>query len=310
MTVANVQKKAVLVFGATGQQGGAVASALLSEGWGVRAFVRDTNSIKSRLLADAGADLVCGDLSDPDSVREAMRGVFGVFSIQPSSGQGDVYGVTDEQEIRYGKMVADIAVEQKVKHLVYTSVGAAGKGPTGLGHFDSKTEIENHIRGLDIRFTIIRPAAFMELLLLPGMGLDQNKFTFFIRPEQSFQVIAAQDIGKIVGVIFNRPTQFSGRTIEIAGDEITGNALQQALTEASGKDILYQRFDNALLTENDFLGRLAAVIDDGRCAGNADLPALRNEFGHLLSLKEWLDGPGREAFRAALSTSSSQVKLR
>lgn len=92
--------------------------------------------------------------------------------------------------------------------------------------------------------------------------------------------------------------------------KITGNALQEALSEAAGKPILYQRFDDALLNENDFLGRLAAVIDDGRGAGNADIHALRNEFGHLLSLKEWLDGPGREAFRAALSTNSSQVKLR
>lgn len=310
MTLENVQLNTVLVFGATGQQGGAVASALLSKGWRVRALVRDINSDKSRHLADAGADLVRGDLSDPDSVREAMRDVYGVFSIQPSSGQGDAYGVTDEQEIRYGKMVADIAVEQKITHLVYTSVGAAGQGPTGLGHFDSKTEIENHIRDLDIRYTIIRPAAFMELLLLPGMGLDQNKFTFFVRPEQSFQVIAVQDIGTIVGQIFNNPAQFTGRTIEIAGDEITGNILQEVLSAAAGKSILYQRFDDALLSDNDFLGRLAAVIDDGRGAGNADLPALRKEFGHLFSLKAWLEGPGREPFRSALGNRSDQVKLR
>lgn len=310
MTINKLQNHPVLVFGSTGQQGGAVAASLLSQGWRVRAFVRDMNSHKSRQLAAAGAQLVHGDLSDARSLREAMIGVYGVFSIQPSSGQGKAYGVTDEQEIHYAKMIADIAVEQNVQHLVYTSVGAAGKGPTGLGHFDSKTEIENDIQKLDIRWTIVRPAAFMELLLLPGMGLNQNKFNFFVRPNQAFQVIAVQDIGKIVCHIFNHPQRFAGQTIEIAGDEVTGNDLQALLTHAAGKPIHYQRFSDVLLSENEFLGRLSAVIDDGRGAGNADIPALRQQFGPLLNVKAWLAGPGKMPFEAALANSGTDIELR
>jgi len=94
----------------------------------------------------------------------------------------------------------------------------------------------------------------MELLLLLGMGLDQNIFTFFLRLDQPFQVIAVQDIGKIVGHIFDNPIQFSGRIIEIAGDEITGNVL----SGAAEKLIRYRRFDDFLLSANDFLGRLTA----------------------------------------------------
>jgi uncharacterized protein YbjT (DUF2867 family) len=310
MTLNHPHNRPILVFGSTGQQGGAVASALLSRGLPVRAFVRDLTSPASLSLAATGAQMVKGDLNDGESIREAMRDVYGVFSIQPSSGQGEAYGVTDEQEIRYGKTIADIAVEQRVQHLVYTSVNAAGQGPTGLGHFDSKTEIEDHIRQRELRYTIIRPAAFMELLLLPGMGLDQDKFTFFARPEQAFQLIAVQDIGKIVAEIFSKPQQFAGRTLEIAGDRVTGNDLQALLSQAAGKPIHYQRFSETLLNENDFLKRLAAVIDDGRCAGHADLPALNQEFGHLTRLQEWLAGPGKEALAAALVNESADIALR
>lgn len=304
------QQQTVLVFGSTGQQGGAVATALLSHGWKVRALVRDPASDKARKLAALGAEILQGDMSNPAAIRQAMQGIYGVFSVQPSSGQGPAYGVTDEQEIRYGKTIADIAAELNVQHLVYTSVSAAGQGPTGLGHFDSKTEIEEHIRTLNIRFTIIRPAAFMELLLLPGMGLDQGTFTFFMHPEQAFQLIAVQDIGKIAARIFNAPEEFSARTIEIAGDQLTGTDLQEILSHAAGKNIIYHRFSDALLEENAFLGKLAALVDDGRIAGNADLDRLRKEFGGLLTLEQWLQGPGKPLLAAALQAVGAKVALR
>jgi uncharacterized protein YbjT (DUF2867 family) len=303
-------KKTVLVFGATGQQGGAVASALRANGWPVRALVRDTSSDKAKALSSLGVALVQGDFSDHASLTNAMIGAYGVFSVQPSSGQGAAYGVSDEQEIRYGKTIADIAIDRGVQHLVYTSINAAGPEKTGMGHFDSKSEIEAHIRGLDLNSTIVRPAGFMELLMLPGMGLEKGIFTFFVRPDQSAQVIAAQDIGKIVAVIFSDPDRFVGRTIEIAGDELTGFDLQESLSRAAGKPITYCRFPEALLRENPFLGALAALFDNGRLSGHADIEALKSEFGNLLSFDEWLAGPGKTLFEAALRTSDVPLALR
>ena len=275
--------RTVLVFGATGQQGGAAAAALKAKGWLVRALVRDPRSTRAQRLASRSMDVVHGDLDDPASIRAAMAGVHGVFSVQPSSGQGAAYGVTDEQEIRWGKEVADMALAQGVRHLVYTSVNAVGEGPTGMGHFDSKFEVEEHIRSLGLPSTIVRPAPFMELLMLPGMGLDQGSFSFFLRPDQTGQVIAVRDIGMIVASIFAAPGQFVGRTIEIAGDEMTGAQLGEKLSRAAARPITYLRFPDSILAQNPFLGRLASLIDDGRLAGHADIGALRQEFGSLTS---------------------------
>ena len=72
-------KRSVLVIGATGQQGGAVARALLSRGHRVRALTRKPDSDAARQLTSAGAELVTGDLGDATSVLKAASGVGTMF---------------------------------------------------------------------------------------------------------------------------------------------------------------------------------------------------------------------------------------
>lgn len=296
-----------LVFGATGQQGGAVARALKAQGRKVRAFVRDPESTKTKALAAEGISLAVGDLFDPASIDRAMAGIAGVFSVQTSSPAGEV---TDAQEVWQGKAIADSALRQGVRHLVYSSGGAAGKGPTGMGHFDSKTEIEAYVRSLPIKSTITRPASFMEMMLLPGMGLPQGEFTFFMRPVQSMQMIAVDDLGRINAEILMAADRFAGKTIELASASVTGKDIEQAFTKAAGKAIVYKRFSEELLAKNPFLNRLTELLDNGLLAGAADIPALEREFGHLTSLEEWLDGSGKSPFEIALRHEEAEVALR
>ena len=305
-----LHKETVLVLGATGQQGGSVATALRQAGWPVKAMVRDLDASKAQALAAAGVMLVRGDFADAASVQAAMAGVYGVFCVLPSSGQGAAYGVTDAQEVSYGKMVADVATIGGVRHLVYSSANAAGPTKTGVGHFDTKSEIEAYVRGQDVASTIIRPSAFMELLTLPGMGLDRGEFSFFMRPDQPMQFIAVEDIGRIVAAIFADPGMFGSQTIEIAGDAVTGADLAREFSLAVGHPIAYQRFPDSLLDDNAFLASLARLVDQGRLAGNADLPALRRDFPGLLTLRDWLQGSGRPALLAAMQAGGGDVALR
>ncbi|WP_159996336.1 NmrA/HSCARG family protein [Roseomonas sp. 18066] len=293
----------ILVFGATGQQGGSVASALLQAGRRVRAFVRDPHASRSIALRDAGAELVQGQLADTGAMRAAMRGVAGVFSVQPSSGQGALYGMRDEDEVRHGIDIAEIAVESGVRHLVYSSSNAVGEEPTGMGHFDSKARIEAHLRRLPLTTTIIRPATFMEMLVMPGFGLDQGRFDFFMKPDQPMQFLAVEDIGRIVAAVFADPRRFGGATFDLAGDMVTGRQLQSLFTEAAGRPIRYARFSDDALAANPFLARLTELLDRGRLAGDADLQALRAINPGLLSFRTWLAGSGQAAFAAALGTS-------
>lgn len=306
----DVRDKTILVFGATGQQGGAVATALRSAGWRVSALVRDATSAKSAALTAQGIELVRGDLAEPPSVQAAMAGAYGVFSVQPSSGQGAAHGVTDEDEIRYGKAVADSVVATGVQHLVYSSANAAGPTKTGMGHFDTKSEIERYIRGLPIVSTIIRPSAFMEILTLPGMGLDTGTFAFFMHANQPMQFIAVADIGKIVAGIFADPATWASRTIEIAGDAVTGAELADKFSRTAERPITYRRFADSLLEQDAILGGLALLVEQGRLAGTADVAALRKDFPGLLTMDAWLAGAGKVALLAALQADGGDVALR
>lgn len=290
----------ILVFGATGQQGGSVVTALLRRGWSVRALVRDASSAKARLLADAGVELKHGSFDGTPSIKAAMTGAYGVFSVQPSSPGG---AVTDEEEVRYGMTIADLAAECGIGHLVYTSGGAVRDEPSGVAHFDTKMQIEKHIRALAIRSTIVRPATFMELLTMPGFGLNEGRFEFFMRDDQKMQLIAVADIGKIVAEIFEQPEKFAGQTFEIAGDAVTGHDLQRLFSSAAGRQIPYAGFSETRLSESPFLKKLTEMMDEGRLAGGADLTLMRKLNPELQAFKDWLGGPGRSSFVQALDSA-------
>src|SRR5919112_3623770 len=149
--------KMIAVTGATGQQGGAVARKLLADGWKVRALTRDTNKPAAQELASLGAEIFAGDMEDRAQLDAAFKDVYGVFSVQNYW----LPNVGFEGEVRQGKNVVDAAKAAGVQHLVYSSVGAAHRG-MGQKHFESKWQIEQYIHSLDIPYTILRPAFFME----------------------------------------------------------------------------------------------------------------------------------------------------
>src|ERR1035437_8573648 len=131
--------KTILVTGATGQQGGAVTRQLLKQpSFAVRALTRDPAKPAARALAQAGAEVIRGDLDDPASLEHALEGVYGVFSVQNFMEAGF------DGEIRQGKLIADAAKAAGVQHFVYSSVVSADRH-TALPHFESKWQIEMHI---------------------------------------------------------------------------------------------------------------------------------------------------------------------
>lgn len=299
----------VAVLGATGQQGGAVVRALLERDRPVRALARDPGSGPARRLARAGVEVVAADMGDPRSLRAALEGAGAVFSVQPSSGQAGS-GVTDDDEVRLGVAVVDAARDAGVGHLVYSSANAVGPDPTGVGHFDTKARIEEHVRASGTPSTILRPAAFMEILLLPGSGLADGRLTFLNRPDQPMQFIAAEDVGRVVADVLGDPAAWTGCTLEVAGDALTGDGIAGVLSERLGRGVAYERIGVDDLDRDPLLGRLAGLVDAGRLAGAADLPALRERFPFLQRFGTWLGGTGAGQLQRALVPASGGLSLR
>ncbi|GAA1865586.1 NmrA/HSCARG family protein [Actinomadura bangladeshensis] len=277
--------EAILVLGATGRQGGATARELLRRGRTVHALVRDPHAPAARALADAGAVLVRGDLDDEASLRAAMKGLHGVFSVQTFRGPG---GVAAEE--RQGKAVADAAAEAGVAHLVYSSVGGADRS-SGIPHFESKANIERHIRELGLPATVLRPAMFHEMFQDLGPRLVDGRLVLrmWLRPEVPVQLIATGDIGVFAADAFQDPAAWLGRRVEIAGDELTGPQMAEAFERACGVPARYE----PLPIEPLRAARpdLAAMFDWFERDGyHADLPGLRRIRPDLVGLEAWLRG--------------------
>ncbi|MBO0140466.1 NmrA/HSCARG family protein [Agrobacterium sp. Ap1] len=288
-------KRPILVFGATGRQGGAVAEALLKARWPVRAIVRDTAAPKSVALRQAGAELVEGLFADLDTFRAGMNSVHGVFSVLPAN-------LSEAEEVRIGCGIADLAAESGVAHLVYSSGASSGDTPTGIARFDAKPRIEAHIRRLPVTATIIRPMIFMDMLINPAFGLSEGRYKFFLRPDQSMQLIAVEDIGKFVAAIFADGIRFSGRTMKIASDTVTGRQLGEIFSEAACRPIIYSRFADEVLAANSDLGQLAAILDNGPLADHVDLAAMREINPEIISFQVWLATQGHQAFDAVIGS--------
>ena len=75
------QKLVVVVTGATGTQGGAVARRLLERGHDVRAVTRSADSTKARELASAGATLIRASLEDTAALTKALDGATSLFAM-------------------------------------------------------------------------------------------------------------------------------------------------------------------------------------------------------------------------------------
>jgi uncharacterized protein YbjT (DUF2867 family) len=224
----------VLVSGATGQQGGALARVLLEKGHRVRAFVRRPDSPEAAELERLGAELAQGDFEEPSTIERAARSMDAVFVVATPFEAGM------EAETRHGIAVADAAKTAGVGHLVYSSVANADKD-TGIPHFDSKREVEEHVERLGVPYTIVAPVYFMENLLAPWTlpELKEGRLPMALPSSRPLQQIALSDIAAFTALVLEKREEFEGRRVDIASDELAGEEVAEVLTRVTGPEIHY-----------------------------------------------------------------------
>jgi uncharacterized protein YbjT (DUF2867 family) len=281
--------RTVLVTGATGRQGGAVVRHMLPKGWKLRALTRNPSSHVSQELARQGVEVLQGDLEDPSSLERASRGVYGIYSVQ------DFWAVGAKREVQQGKNLADAAKKAGVQHFVYSSVGGAERN-SGITHWESKWEVEKHIRKLALPATILRPAAFMETyhVLEVEVGILKGKLADPIRADKPYQTIATDDIGAFAALAFERPKDFIGLELEIAGSELTNLEAAKVFSRVMGKPVKFQKLPMPLVRlvlGKEFYEMFRWFNDAGF---KADIPELRRRYPeiHLHTLEEWLREEG------------------
>jgi uncharacterized protein YbjT (DUF2867 family) len=277
--------KPILVAGATGRQGGSVVRHLLKRRLTVRAMVPNPHSDRATALANQGIEIVRGNMDDLASLKKAMVGVHGVYSVQ------DYFTVGAVREVQQGKNMAAAALDAAVEHFVFSSVGGADRR-SGVGHFETKAEIENHIRKLGLPATIIRPAGFMENYYVPQLEkqLVKGRLLTPIHAEKPLQTIAADDIGQFIGLAFAQPERFIGLELEIAGSELTSPETAEVFAQVLGRRMTIHRLPMFMvrLSMGKEWAQMFKWLDN--YGFQADIPALRRDYPEitLTSLQEWL----------------------
>ncbi|MDE1173780.1 MAG: NmrA/HSCARG family protein [Parvibaculaceae bacterium] len=273
--------RTIIVLGATGQQGGAVARALAADGrWNIRTISRNPNADAARRLAGNGVEVITADMDDAASLRAAFEGAHGVFSVQGTDQGTDV-------ETRRGIAVADAAHAANVAHFIYASVGGAER-QSGVPHFESKWRIETHVRRIGLPATIVRPVFFMDNFTRPTMRLVlMALLRSHVPGNKPLQMIAVEDIGKWVAHAFANPGAFIGRADEIAGDELTRSEIAAAFKRHGWSPGLPFPLPGWILRSlpADVRKMFGWFGTDGY---RADMPALRNGQPKLTGFDQWL----------------------
>ncbi len=279
-------KDKILVTGATGQQGGAVARELLAAGHSVRAMTRKPDSDAAQALAALGAEVVAGDLDDTASLAAALDGVWGVFAVQNSWEAG----IEGEEE--QGKRIAQLAKDAGVQHFVYTSVGGADR-KTGIPHFDNKFRVEEKVRSLGFpSYTVLRPVFFMENFLSPWYkpAMDEGNLAISMPSDTKLQMIAVADIGKYGRMAFEQHDKMNGKAIELAGDDMTMPRAAEIISKASDKSISF--FQVPIEEVRKFSDDFALMFEwFDRVGYDSDIQGNAKEYGiEPTSLEEWAAG--------------------
>ena len=221
-----------LILGATGLQGGAVAREMLKRGHSVRVLTRRAASAKAKAFAKMGAEVVEGDLSQPDTLAPAFEGIEGVFSVQ------DFYapGVGLVGELEQGRAVIAAAKAAGVRRIVQSSMGD-GNAAGGPEHFISKALLERDIRRSGLSWTLLGTVWFMDNLLNPAMKphLMFPVLAGSLYPDTPFQMLAIEDLGWAAAEALTDPDNWAGRKINLAGDVMTVSEMKRTYREVTGK---------------------------------------------------------------------------
>jgi len=274
----------VLVTGATGRQGGAVARALLLRGMDVVALTRRPASDEADALARLGARIAQGDLGDARALRRGLDGADAAFFLTVPEADPDA-------EVRQGEQQVAAALEVGCPHVIRSTVASCDRD-TGVPGFDAKWRVEQVAAERGVPSTVVRPTWFMENLLEPRVlaRLAAGRLRMPLRPRAELQMVALSDLGALVALAVEQRERFLGRTLEVASDTVEPAFVAQTLGSVVGEPV---RYEVEPLDEEGPRYRLYHWLD--AVGFDVDVPALHAElpevgwhrFGRWVAAQDW-----------------------
>ncbi|XP_025090113.1 nmrA-like family domain-containing protein 1 [Pomacea canaliculata] len=282
----------VLVFGATGLVGGAVAMALLRDRrFQVKAVTRTPTANAARHLAEHGAIIVTADLNDPHSLERVMSGAHAVFLTTHYWEH-----MNTDKETRQGKNAVEAAVHAGVAHFVFCS-SESPKEIIGraCGHMDAKASIEKAVVETNLPYTALRLPFLYENFLTVFRPHKVSPGVYAIAlpmEDQLMDCMSVVDVAACVVNILLRPSAYLCRDLALTADKLS----VRQITDVLNKHFSDRKFTCPKIQVKDyesfgFVGAsdIAAMFEFYQTGlESRDIKTTRKIQKSLLSFERWV----------------------
>lgn len=245
----------ILVYGATGVQGRPAARQLIEAGHYVRILARKPEAAAE--FAALGAEVVAGDLSDPQSLARASAGMDGVFLLVPFVNPQPDHGINAIRAAR----------EAGVKRIVWNTSGTIVPVETGNPGVDMRRPILAELEASGLDYAALQPTVYMENLLAPWTAPEvagQSCLAYPIPNAVRLQWISNEDAAAFSVAAFTQ-LPAGKHAIEICGPEtLTGEDMADRFSRGLGRHITFRP-----MKPSDF----GAIVDQVLGGGGASVAA-------------------------------------
>ena len=206
----------ILLAGASGVLGGAIATRLVYDGQPVRLLARDASRVKA--FVDNGAQVAVGDLTDRASLDRAMNGVTHVITTA-NAFMTRARRAVAKIDLQGNRNLIDAARAARVRQFVFTSVWLPD-AYLRIDYFAAKRRTEDYLRASGVPYTILRPTAFMETwaLVIGEPILTRGATQIFGSGTNPVNFVAVDDVAAIAVQALDRPDAINA-VIDIFGPE-------------------------------------------------------------------------------------------
>ena len=209
-----------------GKVGAETARLLRAQDLPVRVLVRDPGTATAKELAEAGAEIVPGDLAVPASLDEAMAGVTAVVLVSPA---------VPSQELN----VVASAARAGAGHVVKATSKASADSPIARRRW--QTQIEEGLAASGIPHTLLRSNAYMQNVLALAPAIAATSSFGSAAGKGRTGMVDSRDVAAVAARIAASPEEQAGKTYWLTGPELVSNYdVAAILSELLGRTIAYR----------------------------------------------------------------------
>jgi uncharacterized protein YbjT (DUF2867 family) len=217
------KKLKVLVTGATGNTGSLLVPALLSAGVDVRILVR--NEAKAKPLKDLGAEVVLGDLDQPETILSAVKNVDKIYLLTWNG----------ETQLQQAKNVIDAAKKSGNPHIIRHSMW----GPENSRIIKQGYKIEEMLKASGLPWTILKPTFYMQNTMMAVQTITSDGVIYWDMKDGKLGMIDVRDIADAALAVITGEGHENKSYILTGPEAISFNDVAKTFSNFLDNDIKY-----------------------------------------------------------------------